>query len=101
MSALPHQFFRRGRQHPLLIAVLLLCLCAGQVLSISHVHASSVLQHDDCVLCHFQGAGFDALPATGLNLATAAYAAPLAVLSASMPASQLARPRARAPPHLG
>jgi hypothetical protein len=101
MAATQPKHLHSRWRHPLLLAVLLLWLCASQVLTASHVHAPSALQHDDCVLCHFQGAGFDAIPATGLTVASAAHAAPFAVLPVASPALRQARPRARAPPHLG
>ncbi len=96
-SFIPHHR-QSGRQRLIVVLLLGLLLGLGQVLLSTHAHAGDLTLHEDCVLCHQHGAGFDATSAastlpyfgrltlhTPFRIGTAPHILPLA-------------PRARSPP---
>jgi hypothetical protein len=86
-----------AKQH-LQIALMLLLLCVGQLLVVSHSHARDLLQHEDCVVCQHQGAGFDSVTATALTFEFVPFRQLAFCHCDSAPTPLPARPRARSPP---
>lgn len=86
----------RHRQ-TLLVALLLLLLCASQWVVAAHSHARDLVQHEDCVLCHFQDTA-DSIPATALRIQSVPSLQPSILYGKHAPVSMPGDPRSRSPP---
>jgi hypothetical protein len=93
----PRRKSRFHHRQPLFVALLLLLLCASQWAVAAHSHARDLVQHKDCVLCHFQGTA-DSIPATALRVQSAPSLQPSIWYCKYAPVSMPGDPRSRSPP---
>jgi hypothetical protein len=86
------------RQRLILVLWLGLLLGLGQLLLSTHAHAGELLQHEDCVLCHQHGSGFDCLPPAAVLPDFGALSQHTPFSAGIAPFILPLAPRARAPP---
>lgn len=98
MSSAAQHHLQHGRQSLLVVLLFGLLLGFSQLLFATHSHADELAQHEDCVLCHQHGAGFDCVPPTALlpefGLLSQHTPLPAGLVPFILPLA----PRARAPP---
>lgn len=98
MHSSPRQHRPYGRQHLLLVLLLGVVLGLGQLLLATHDHADGLAQHEDCVLCHQHGSGFDHIPPTAQLPDFGQLGQHTPFQAGTAPFILPPKPRARAPP---